>query len=825
MLGIAMAFIMVLPMIMYPVIATVPTAPTGAGGAVQNPNTLVEDTLRGGGPATLDPAAEYDTASAELLMNAYDPLIFFNGEQSGNVPNSGVSNEYLAMLATQVTVQPPIAGSPAYTNFTVDFKIRTNVPFQTWSRADAGNLTWAQYYLTPEDVAYSFDRNLVHAYSNEGSYWLIYDALLLQDSITTADLTNSTFQTHLMGAVQYNSTDCWFNIPNQGFAVAAATFSNSVNMFMPDGSFNPNFWTATGALPIDYPLNTFFQVWAQQWASIVSYQWTLGYLIPYLYAHGVTDALTGGTGDEIEWTFDDWNNWSMYYSPGIAIYDEVAGGVTCGTGPYILQSYNPALDGAYVMVRFTGADPGYWGGWPASWPNTPYQPPNSANSPPTKPQGWVDTFVVAQIATAGGLAALVAGAADFAYTPMALASQNLFTGSPYPLSDPRVVNDPTKPGIQCNYPIPSVATESFFMNQAIQTNVTGAYGEIDPAGVWTGTGIPSNFFADVNIRKMFAYCINETYYIQTQFYGRGYEPITCAPNGFPYINPAQATYSINLAQAAAYMALANTNLTSIGFTIKLLYNIGNSPRQNMMDNLAVMINSLNPNFHASSQGCVWGTELTDMTFGKLPEFMIGWLADYSGLQDFLVPYMETGNEYAAFTSYSNPTVDALLKVTAYTNDPTTLQNDYYQVESIYYNDVPSVTLMTPVGTGFHRDWVQGHYYNPLYPGLYAYNLWKYNGIPGDVDRSGAVNMADVIDALKAFGSYYGQFGSGGGFWPLMQARWNFFCDIIGTPRLEWTDRVINMGDIVTILSHFGQVDTVSGTGNGAWQYGVWYGIP
>jgi hypothetical protein len=62
MLAIVMVFIMILPMIMYPVSAIVPTSPTGAGGAVQNPNTLVEDTLYGGGPATLDPAAEYDTA-------------------------------------------------------------------------------------------------------------------------------------------------------------------------------------------------------------------------------------------------------------------------------------------------------------------------------------------------------------------------------------------------------------------------------------------------------------------------------------------------------------------------------------------------------------------------------------------------------------------------------------------------------------------------------------------------------------------------------------------------------------------------------------------
>jgi hypothetical protein len=846
MLAIVIVFAMILPMIMYPVIASVPTAPTAAGGPVQNPNTLVEDTLYGGGPATLDPAAEYDTASAELIQNAYDTLINFNGEQCGNVPGSGVSNEYLPSLATQVTVGPPLPGSPAYTNFTVDFTIRgTNpttgagsVPFQTWSRADAGNLTWSQYYLTAEDVAYTFDRIMVHEYQFEGSFWLIIDALLLEDSITNANLTSTgapagyTFTQILQNAVQYNNTDCWFNVPNVNFATGSQSFA-SVSMFNPDGSWNNNFWTDTANLPIDYSLNTFFQVWAQEWGSIVSYDWTLGYMIPYLYnVAKITDALTPpspsgypvATGDEIEWTFADWANWTDYFNPTLPIYDEVAGGVTCGTGPYILETYNPAAGGAYVMTRFVN----YWGGWPASWPSPPYAP-QPADSPATKPEGWVDNFEVIQTATeAQGIANLAAGSADFAPVPLDIAYP-LFTGSPNGPTSPLVIDDPTIPGVQCNFPIPTLETESFFMDQAIVPTAGNPYGEIDNPGVWTGTGIPGNFFADVNVRTMFAYCINATFYIEDQFLGRAYEPITCAPDGFPYINMSQPVYNINLAEAATYEALANTdsggNLTKIGFTIDLIYNTGNSEREAMMENLATEINSLNPNFHATAVGVVWGTELTALTEFELPTFMIGWLADYCGLQDFLVPYMESVGLYALFTGYSNPTVDALLHQTAYTNNPTVLAADYGELEEIYYTDVPSVTIDVPEGTGFMRDWVQGMYYNPIYPGMYAYNKWKYNAIPGDIARLGSVNMGDVIDALKAFGSYDGQ-PAAGAFWPVMQARWNFYCDTIGTPREEWTDRTINMGDIVTILSHFGQVDTVSGTGNGAWnETSGWYGIP
>ena len=856
-----MVFIMILPLIMYPVSATVPTSPTGAGGAVQNPNTLVEDTLYGGGPATVDPAAEYDTASAELLQNAYDTLIIFNGEQCGDVPNSGVCNEYLPGLATQVTVGSPAPTSPAYTNFTVYFDIRGtdpatgagSVPFQTWSRGDLGFLTWNQYYLTAQDVAYSFDRDLVHAYAFEGSFWLIADALLLQDAVYNQNLTSSQYTTYLEGAVQYNNTCCWFNIPNVGFAVGTQAIT-LVSMFNPDGSFNLNFWNATAALPIDYQLNTFFQVWAQPWASIVSYDWTVGWLIPYLYAHGVTDALIPSsplgypvaTGDEVEWTFgptsggvfasSDWNNWTDYFNPLVPIYDEVGvpGGVTCGTGPYILETYNPSDAGEYTMVRFTS----YWGGWPASWPNPPY-PPQLAGD--CKPQGYVDTFEVRQTATeAQGVANLAAGLADFAPVPLNIASP-LFASAPNPPTSPLVIDNPTIPGVQCNYPIPTLETESFFMNQAIAPTSTDTFGVINGPATegstanFSANGIPSNFFSDVNVRKAFAYALNITFYIQNQFLDAAYEPVTCAPDGFPYINVSQPTYNINLTLAQSYMNAAwDGVLNTTGFTIDLIYNLGNSQTEAMMENLATMIDSLGPpgKFNAVPYAPISFPESVAMSISELPTFMSGSLADYSGLQDFMFQYMDSAGLYAMNTGYSNPTADALLQQTAHTNNPTVLTADYGQLQQIYYDDVPSVTLIVPVGTGFQRDWVQGHYYNPIYPGIYAYNLWKYNAIPGDVNRDGKVDMGDVIDALKAFGSYYGQFGAGGDFWPVMQSGWNFYCDVIGTPREEWTDRVVNMGDVVTILSHFGQVDTPTGSPggapywNGAWnETSGWYGVP
>jgi ABC-type transport system substrate-binding protein len=453
----------------------------------------------------------------------------------------------------------------------------------------------------------------------------------------------------------------------------------------------------------------------------------------------------------------------------------------------------------------------------------------------------VDTFEVIQTATeAQGISNLASGAVDFAPVPLSEASPLFGPYLPTPVGGTLpVIDGPTIPGVQCNYPIPEMETESFFMNQNITATVNNIVGIINGPATegssanFSADGIPSNFFSDVNVRKAFAYALNETLYIQDQFFGRGYQPVTCAPDGFLYINASTPTYNLNLTLAQQYMSAAWAGvLNSTGFTVDLVYSAGDSQIGALMQNLATIIDSLGP--PGKFNAVLWtGTslEVSEISPNMFPAFMSGWLTDYSGLQDFMVPYMESSGLFAMETGYSNPTVDALLQQTAYTNNPAVLTADYGELEQIYFNDVPSVTLFVPVGTGFMRDWVQGMYYNPLYPGIYAYNLWKYNAIPGDVNKDGKVGMSDVIDALNAFGSYYGQFEAGGGYWPVMNARWNFYCNVIGTPQEEWTDRKIDMGNIVTILSHFGQMDTPTGSPggapywNGAWnETSGWYGV-
>jgi len=120
-------------------------------------------------------------------------------------------------------------------------------------------------------------------------------------------------------------------------------------------------------------------------------------------------------------------------------------------------------------------------------------------------------------------------------------------------------------------------------------------------------------------------------------------------------------------------------------------------------------------------------------------------------------------------------------------------------------DCPSVPLAQPIISHYERDWVVDWYYNPAYPGIYAYVLWKWyyvphalqditpahpicDYLPCDVTYDGKVDAKDIGKVAKAFGSSPG---------PPIHPRWCFRCDITN-------DRKIDAKDLALVCKYFGK---------------------
>ena len=125
---------------------------TSVFAQIKNPDKIIVATI--GSPETIDPHWSYDTASGEVIYQAYDNLINYDGEST---------IEFVPMLSTEV---PTIENGLLKDNgLTYIFPIRKGVKFHNGA------------ILTPEDVEYSIERAMIFDRTG-GAIWMFIEPLL-----------------------------------------------------------------------------------------------------------------------------------------------------------------------------------------------------------------------------------------------------------------------------------------------------------------------------------------------------------------------------------------------------------------------------------------------------------------------------------------------------------------------------------------------------------------------------------------------------------------------------------------------------------------------
>jgi peptide/nickel transport system substrate-binding protein len=843
-----------------------------ASPPISRPMGFIEETIEGGTPNTVDYSIAYDTASGEIIMNMMDNLVIFNGEHTDQflpsiatswiitplvttihtLPNgtkiysptiattyttSVIDNgthiittttftytktttieinnpdntftlitntwtqttttteikdkstgKVVSKSITTTTLTPPAVTTgpfPGQSNEVVKAGIDSGKPISGLSFENPDNQTGpnAIYYyeyafairqgvffqppynysLTPQDVAFSFQRTLLMD-TTGGPQWMTQEPLLDlgADSLEAmADLANLTQVAEvgalIQNAVQYNSTHVWFNL-----------------MF--PSAYAP-----------------FMQILTQTWCAIESKQW-------------INNQAIGDYG-RLTWpgNWPDYTSWLVYRNPPSEAYPlDVPFPIMYGSGPYIINilSYS---DSFWSGIRFEG----YWRLWPADFPLL------SGSSPESYP----DTiYITWAFVWATRLADITSGATDFVAVPRSMLAA-MFKGgvkTNYPLD-----------GIRLIYPLPTLAVDAFFFTFDI--NPATLYGPIGSANVFFNAGIPSDFFGNtnwgINVRKGFAQAFNYATFLATAYLGEAMTPATALIPGLNYYDPTVIGWSYNLVAANASLNLVGPDsngkmLKNVGFTLTLLYNIGNLGRLTACNLLAAAIQGLNPLYTVNVVGVAWATYLNAAVVQKLPMFSIGWLADFPDPHDFVLPFYRTGGSFAAWQAYSNPAMDALVDAGILQEDTTPAGKIaraaiYRNVQLLAVSDCPSFTLDQAIGRHFERDWVVGWYYNPVYPGNYYYNLnkWYFQAesqlavaqnppdviaalagfnLPVDVNYDGKVDMKDVGIVAHAFGTSFG---------PPQDTRWVFRGDINN-------DRKIDMKDIGLVAKQFSKTSAV-----------------
>jgi len=264
----------------------------------------------------------------------------------------------------------------------------------------------------------------------------------------------------------------------------------------------------------------------------------------------------------------------------------------------------------------------------------------------------------------------------------------------------------------------------FNENIAVEDNPLAGSGQLD------GNGVPADFFADVNVRKAFAYSFDQEAIIN-DLYGGDAVPLTMAlPPSFLGYDPDLPIYDYDAAKAEEYFRKAYDGaLWDTGFSMTIAYNSGNIARQMVAEVLKRNIEDLNPKFKIEVLSMPWADFLTAYKNGQLPALVLGWGADYADPDNFIYVFYHSNGYYARKIAYSNPAMDALIDEARSITDPDERAELYSRVGQLAYDDAPLIPLPSPTGYMtlakhvYTKNAPEGMdvYNNPLLSGSYR---WK-----------------------------------------------------------------------------------------------------
>jgi hypothetical protein len=154
--------------------------------------------------------------------------------------------------------------------------------------------------------------------------------------------------------------------------------------------------------------------------------------------------------------------------------------------------------------------------------------------------------------------------------------------------------------------------------------------------------------------------------------------------------------------------------------------------------------------------------------GYLPMYDVGWLADFADPDNFCEPYQSSWGAFTQFDRDNNAMpedqafVDQEIRAALVEPDYNIRGNMYKDLQYRYWLDVPSFPLVQLSGRRFARDWVKGWYYNALFPGLYAYDLWKSTVPLVNVDVDMTATVTPVAPAYNPVYIFHNQMRIGNG---------------------------------------------------------------
>jgi peptide/nickel transport system substrate-binding protein len=265
----------------------------------------------------------------------------------------------------------------------------------------------------------------------------------------------------------------------------------------------------------------------------------------------------------------------------------------------------------------------------------------------------------------------------------------------------------------------STTVTMLFFNQDInmENNPDVGSGQLD------GDGIPSNFFADADMRKCLAYNFDQQAFIEQVLQGKGQALTMGLPPSFLGYNEDLPIYTADFEMAEQHCRAAHDGAVwEEGFEFTATHNAGNIQRQTALEIIKDNIEFMNPGFRMNVRALAWPDFLAFTDQAKGTMFGLGWAPSYADSDYFLHPFYHSEGFYAPRTGLNNPELDALIDEarTIFGNDAARAEV-YREVGRVAYETMPMLPVPAQERFLVTRDNIEGVYINPMYGGQF---LWK-----------------------------------------------------------------------------------------------------
>src|SRR5687768_2889390 len=632
-------------------------APATSGLKSKDPTTYVEATF--GGPATLDPALNYETSGGEIIQNVYETLVFYDGE---------ATDKFVPQLAESWEL------SDDGTTYT--FQIREGVKFHEGQD------------LTAEDVAYSFQRGLLYG-GHSGPQWLLAEPFFGVGMDDISMLVDDT------GALADDQAALAAADP----ATLVAACEKVTGAIVADDS------AGTVTMTLAQPWGPFIATIAQNWGSVMDQDWTIEkggwdgscdtwqnfYAIP-----SESDPLTpiaNGTGP---FKLDHWTpgeetvlvrNDDYWREPAKLERVVIQSVDEWGTrfamfqaGDADVVTVNP--EDRSQMDELVGSMSVF------DLESNSYGEPVEVCAYDPSQVGAAKFIPCAAGETGTGPVHLNIGRP-------ALSSQDLFfTFNINPVSPYVGSGQLDGNGIPLDFFSDIHIRKGFAYSFDWDTYISDVFdGEAVQQPVLARQGMPG-YEADAPVYTLDPAKAEEEFKLAD-----------VDKDGIPAGEDPEG------------------DVWTTGFRLQALYNQGNTSRQVVTEILASNLGALNELFQVETVGLPWPTFLRTLRSAEGPFFVSGWAEDIHDPHNWYQPYMVgtyAGRQVLPeelLTQFQD-----ILNRGVSETDPEARQAIYEEANALYYETVPTLLLATATSHGFIQRYVKGVLNNPLFNGFYFYTM-------------------------------------------------------------------------------------------------------